>query len=76
MDEMSCVHVVSFCNLIGTATAEEVDSFSHGCYQALSSPFLRRESGNEASELLGQSSPNVRGRKPATDTYLSLWEEQ
>ena len=29
---MSRVHVVSFCNLIGTAA--EVDNFSRGCYQA------------------------------------------
>ena len=37
---MSWVHVVSFCNLIGTARVEmpEVDNSSSGCYQALSSP--------------------------------------
>ena len=34
----------------------EVDSFSHKCYQALSSPFLRREAGNEAT-----SAPGVQG---------------
>ena len=39
-------------------------------------PFLRREPGDKAGKLLGQSSPNVRGRKLARDTSLSLWEEQ
>ena len=45
---MSWVHVVSFCNLIGTARVEmlEVDNSSSGCYQALSPPpILRRECG-------------------------------
>ena len=37
--------------------APEVDSFSHECYQALSSPvFFRREPGNEARSM-GRGEP-------------------
>ena len=43
---MSCVHVVSFCNLIGTVP--EVDNFSRECYQALSSPDFEKRPGDEA----------------------------
>ena len=52
VDKMSSVHVVSFCNLIGTARPRQ-RKFSHGCYQALSSLcLLRREPGNKATSLL------------------------
>ena len=51
VDKMSHVHVVLFCNLIGTARQGAGSrQFSCGCYQPLSSPrFLRREPGDEAS---------------------------
>ena len=49
---MSCVHVVLFCNLI---QVPEVDSFSHRCYQALSSSrVMRREPENEAATTNSQ----------------------
>ena len=40
--------------------APEVDNFSRGCYQALSSPpFLRREPGDEASSLANKANHTV-----------------
>ena len=78
MDKMSCVHVVSFCNLIGTARERRRKSIAFPTYVTRLSPppFSRREPGDEAGKLLELSSSNVRGRKLARDTSLSPWEEQ
>ena len=48
---MSRVHVVPFCNLIGTARARRWKSTTFPAdVTRLSPPFLRREPGDEATE--------------------------
>ena len=56
VDKMSRVHAVSFCNLIGTAKARQRKwtTFPVNVIRLSSSPFSRREPGNDAMRLCTQ----------------------